>query len=98
MWNRYPHRKKERMVEMKKEKQMKRHGLLQWKQLCIMAVMTLLCVSGFYMESKAATIVHEGVSGNLNWNIDSEGVLTISGTGNYTRNGSKLFRRQSITY
>lgn len=31
-----------------------------------------------------ATIVHSGKDGDLDWSIDSDGLLTISGTGNYT--------------
>ena len=31
-----------------------------------------------------ATIVHSGKDGALDWSIDSSGLLTISGTGNYT--------------
>ena len=31
-----------------------------------------------------ATIVHSGKDGALNWSIDSNGLLTISGTGDYT--------------
>ena len=31
-----------------------------------------------------ATIVHSGKDGALDWSIDSNGLLTISGTGNYT--------------
>ena len=34
-----------------------------------------------------ATIVHSGKDGALDWSIDSSGLLTISGTGNYTGKG-----------
>ena len=42
-----------------------------------------------------ATIVHSGKDGALNWSIDSNGLLTISGTGNYT---GKEFEVESGSY
>ena len=35
-------------------------------------------------EVEAATIVHSGKSGNLNWSIDDEGCLLIEGDGDYS--------------
>ena len=42
-----------------------------------------------------ATIVHSGKDGALNWSIDSNGLLTISGTGDYT---GKEFEVESGSY
>ena len=42
-----------------------------------------------------ATIVHSGKDGALDWSIDSNGLLTISGTGNYT---GKKFELGSDSY
>ena len=36
-------------------------------------------------ETEAASIWHEGDDGNLHWVIDNDGVLTISGTGDYEK-------------
>ena len=35
------------------------------------------------VSAATPTIVHSGKSGNLDWTIDSDGLLTISGSGDY---------------
>lgn len=39
------------------------------------------------LSCEGATIVHSGKSGDLDWSIDSDGLLTISGTGDYAFDG-----------
>ena len=49
--------------------------------LCLMICIAALCIFAD-SEALAATIVDSGTCGdNLTWTLDSEGVLTISGTG-----------------
>ncbi len=48
-----------------------------------MLLITFGCLYTSSQHACAATIKHSGTSGDLKWTIDSDGVLTISGTGNY---------------
>ncbi len=53
--------------------------------LCLSLVLTMLCALLTFMPVNAATIVDSGNCGaqgdNVKWTLDSEGTLTISGTG-----------------
>ena len=54
--------------------------------LCLSLVLTILCALLIFTPAAAATIIDSGSCGaqgdNVKWTLDSEGTLTISGTGN----------------
>lgn len=66
----------------------------KWQKLFIVTIVLvgILWMTGFdpvdsgviLKEVEAATIVHSGKSGNLNWSIDDEGCLLIEGDGDYS--------------
>ena len=53
--------------------------------LCLVLVLTMVCALLAVMPVNAATIVESGECGaqgdNVKWTLDSDGTLTISGTG-----------------
>ena len=55
------------------------------KVLCLALVLTMVCALLTFMPATAATIVESGECGaqgdNVKWTLDSDGTLTISGTG-----------------
>ena len=53
--------------------------------LSICLVVTLLPIGGTVVNAET-TILYSGTSGDLDWSIDSDGLLTISGEGNYKEN------------
>lgn len=53
----------------------------------LIGVMLIVCFVMSYMPAvQAAEIIHSGKSGDIDWSIDSEGCLTLSGNGNYQKN------------
>lgn len=55
------------------------------------AVMLLTMFSGMTLTSYAATVVISGTTGNVSYSLDSDGVMTLSGSGataNYTQLGN----------
>lgn len=54
-------------------------------------VMLMTIVSSINFTSYAASVVASGTTGSVNWSLDSDGVMTLSGNGataNYTQYGS----------
>ena len=65
------------------------------KRICVIVIalsMVLLPWQGIEVHAET-TILYSGISGDLNWSIDSNGLLTISGEGDY-----KLDYRPSVMY
>ena len=51
-------------------------------RICLSLALIICCLIGIAVNAQAATTVDSGKCGtNLTWKLDSEGTLTISGTG-----------------
>ena len=74
---------------MKENKDVNRKSQLQSVVRYVKTILfaVLMCVCMNYTESRAAEILYSGTSGDLDWSIDSEGLLRISGTGDFNLDG-----------
>ena len=69
----------------------------------IQSAALVLCIIATLMPENlvkinAAEIIHSGVSGDLEWNIDSEGILTITGEGDYELRETNQHRPEWCDY
>ena len=82
-------KKEKRKRKMKEKKDVNRKSKLQSVVRSVKTILfaVFICVCMNYTESRAAEILYSGTSGDLDWSIDSEGLLTISGTGDYELDG-----------